>query len=176
MEVKRFPSTSQIISIDWSERDRTVKVMKRYVGTVFFISILYWLWALYNIVSYVYKGGTLSIGKFDYGIVTFFLVVVSCAVFLNSCIPHFEDGGRIPNHARVWFPWPQVFVSANYLLWLIIKSHIVPWNKVLYYSTFGLGWLLLSVVSCNLVIRWSNIVPAGNTLLSAEERYVSVEE
>ena len=107
MEVKQFPSTSHFISIDWSERDRTVKVMKRYVGTLFFISILYWLWALHNIVSYVNKGGALSIGKFDYGIVTFFLVVVSCAVFLSSCIPHFEGGGRIPNHARVWFPLPH---------------------------------------------------------------------
>lgn len=175
----RWPSfLEKTVSMKWSERDQVITSMKRYVGAVFVFSVLYWLWALYNILEYHSKGGVFAINKFDYGVFTFFFAGASCVVFFVTYIPQYQNGSSLPSLAHVWFPLPQLFVSANYLTYVFAET--LQWRKFLYYSTFGVGWFLASIFSYYLVNKWTSLFQQARVSLvadhGAEQNYVSIAD
>ena len=168
-------SALPMLSVNFAKTDEVVKFMKRYVGCLFLVSIAYWLWALHNIMDYVHNGGIISIDRFDYGVVTFFTVGVSCIAFFIRCIPIMETSAPLPRFTHVWFPLPQLLVSYNYISFLIKTIDVAPWNKILYYGSFGLGWLGVSIASYRLVKKWENFLPRGDSLADgAGKRYMAM--
>lgn len=121
-------------------RFRAAKLMSWYASALFVFSLVYWAWAIYNNVQIVLGGLPLSFQNFDYGVVSFFGVSLSCVflrIFTVPTLKGLHQHDEIPASTKYWFSVPQLLVSLNYL----------QCYNTLYCATFSLGWLVLSIVS-----------------------------
>jgi hypothetical protein len=121
-------------------RIRAAKFMSWYTSALLVFSLVYWVWAIYNVIHAVFRGVILSFQHFDYGVVSFFGVILSCIFFRIYTIPTLQglhEHDEIPVSTKYWFSAPQLLVSLNYL----------QCYTALYCATFSIGWLVLSTVS-----------------------------
>lgn len=110
------------------------------------VSFFYWVWAIINTIP--------DPSDFDYGCISFLLVLLSMGILFYHVIPKVEKREPVDTSTLMLFPVAQCVVVINYGLPAIQLIEKTNTHAFFYVSSFAVLWFVSSVVSYMLLRKY----------------------
>ena len=110
------------------------------------VSFFYWVWAIINTIP--------DPSDFDYGCISFFVVLLSMGILFYRVIPQVEKNEPVDPYVLMLFPVAQCVVVLNYGSSAVRRMEETNTHTFFYVSSFTVLWFVSSVVSYMLLRKY----------------------